>query len=153
MPSSNFLVCLDPYTGICGKVRKCRYADDTTLNSCDREVKTVIINLEQNDHLKLNEDKCHFLIFGTREEKVSMYDGEVQIDESEDEKFLDITLDKKLTFKNTSKHSVKMLVKYFMHLRVFQSTWSPKKLKLLMKAFVMSQFNYCSLIWMCHDRI
>ena len=28
----------------------------------------------------------------------------------------------------------------------------PKKLQLLMKIFVMSQFSYCSLIWMFHDR-
>ena len=28
----------------------------------------------------------------------------------------------------------------------------PEKLKLLMKAFVMSQFSYCPLIWMFHDR-
>ena len=28
----------------------------------------------------------------------------------------------------------------------------PEKLKLLMKAFVMSQFNYCFIIWMFHDR-
>ena len=27
-----------------------------------------------------------------------------------------------------------------------------KKLELLMKTFVMSQFRYCSLIWMFHDR-
>ena len=28
----------------------------------------------------------------------------------------------------------------------------PEKLKLLMKAFAMSQFSYCLLIWMFHDR-
>ena len=28
----------------------------------------------------------------------------------------------------------------------------PDKLKLLMKAFVISQFSYCPLIWMFHDR-
>ena len=69
----------------------------------------MITKLEQNashlttsfpeNHMKLNEDKCHLIIFGTREEKVSMHVGEVQIEESDDEKLLGITLDKKLTSK------------------------------------------------------
>ena len=47
--------------------------------------------------------------------------GEVQTEESADEKLLAITLGRKLTFTNTSKHSVKKLVKSFMHLHVFQA--------------------------------
>ena len=81
----------------------------------------MITKLEQNanhltirfpeNHMKLNEDKCHLIIFGIREEKVSMHAGDVQIEETDDEKLVGITLDKKLTFKNTSKQSVKKLVK------------------------------------------
>ena len=29
---------------------------------------------------------------------------------------------------------------------------SNKKLKVVMKAFIMSQFSYCPLVWMCHSR-
>ena len=29
---------------------------------------------------------------------------------------------------------------------------SLKKKKLLMNAFITSQFNYCPLVWMCHSR-
>ena len=70
------------------------YADDITLYSCDREVKIVITKLEQyanhlttrfpENHMKLNEDKCHLTIFGIREEKVSMHSGDVQIEETDD---------------------------------------------------------------------
>ena len=108
---------------------------DTTLCSCDREVqKNRVTKLEQDGnqltwfpekYTKLNEDKYQLIIFVTREEKVSMDVGEVKIEESYDEKLLGITRDKKLTLKSTPKQSVKKLVKSFVHLRVFQSTWSP----------------------------
>ena len=140
----------------------CNYADDTTLYSCDREVKNVITKLEQNanhlitwfpeNHMKLNEDKCHLIIFGTREEKVSMHVGEVQMEESDDEKLLGITLDKKLTFKKHVQAICKKASQKLHALTRISIYMEPKKLKVLMKAFVMSQFSYCSLIWMFHDR-
>ena len=87
----------------------CNYADDTTLYSCDHKVKTVITKLEQSaNHLakwfpenlmKLNEGKYHLIIIGTRKEKVSMSVGQVQIEESDEEKLLGVTLDKKLSLK------------------------------------------------------
>ena len=74
----------------------CKYVDDTTLYSCDHDVKTVITKLEQNanhltawfpeNHMKLNEEKCHLIVFGTREE-ARMHVGEVQIEESDYESY------------------------------------------------------------------
>ena len=81
----------------------CNYADYATLHSCDREVENVI-KLEQHanhlatwfpdNRMKLNEGKCHLIIFGVSKEKVNICVGEVQIEESDDEKSLGITLDK-----------------------------------------------------------
>ena len=134
------------------------HADDTTLYSCDREVKTVITELEQNanhlatwfpeNHMKLNDDKCHLIIFRTREEKVSMHVGEVQIEESDDKRLLGITLDKKLTFEKHAQTIHKKASQKLHALTRISIFMEPKKLKLLMKASVMSQFSYCSLIWM-----
>ena len=94
----------------------------------------MITKLEQNanhlttwfpeNHTKLTEDKCHLTIFRNREEKISMHGWEVYTEESDDKKLLGINLNKKLTFKKTSKQSVKMLVKSFRHLRVVQSSWN-----------------------------
>ena len=98
------------------------------------------------NHMKLNEDKCHLIIFGTREEKVSMHVGEVQIEESDDEKLLGITLDKKLTFKKHVQAICKKASQKLHALTRISIYMEPKKLKVLMKAFVMSQFSYCSLI-------
>ena len=140
----------------------CNYADDTTLYSCDREAKNVIAKLEQNanhvttwlpeNHMKLNEDKCHLIIFGGSKEKVNIHVGEVQIEESDDEKLLGITLDKKLSFKKHVQALCKKASQKLHALTRISIYMEPDKLKLLMKAFVISKFSYCLLIWMFHDR-
>ena len=133
-----------------------------TLYLCDHEVKTARTKLEQNanhlktwfpeSHKKLNEDNCHLIIFGTREEKVSMHVGEVQIEESDDKKLLGITLDKTLTFKKPVEATCKQASQKLHALTCISICREPKTLKLLMKAYIMSQFSYCSLVWMFHKR-
>ena len=55
-----------------------------------------------------------------------MHVGEVQIEENDDEKLLGTTVDEKFTFKKHAQAICKRLVKSFMHIRVFQSTWKPR---------------------------
>ena len=102
--------------------------------------------------MKFNEDKCHLIIFGTSKETVNMHVGEVQIEESDDEKLLGITLDKKLSFKKHVQTLWKKANQKLHALTPISIYMEPEKLKLMMKAFVMSQFSYCSLIWMFHNR-
>ena len=114
----------------------CNYADETTLYSCDREVKTVIAKLEQNanhlttrfpeNHMQLNEGKCQRIIFGTRKENVSMHVGEVQIEESDYEKLLGVTLDKKVSFKIHAQTLCKEASQNSTYLQLIQSTWKPR---------------------------
>ena len=75
----------------------------------------------------------------------------MQIEESDVENLLGITLDKKLSFKNTSKHCKKASQKLHALTRI-SICMVPEKSILLMKTFIMSQFSYCSLIRMLHDR-
>ena len=80
----------------------CNYADDTTLYSCDYEVRNVITRLEQDanrltawfpeNYMKLNEDKCHFILFGASNERANIHFGESQIEESGEEKLLGIII-------------------------------------------------------------
>ena len=54
----------------------CNYADDTTIYACDTNDESVIKTLESdalkiaewlpNNFMKLNGDKCHLMVFGTR---------------------------------------------------------------------------------------
>ena len=58
----------------------CNYADDTTFHACDMNLNTVITRLEhdshiaiewfENNYMKLNENKCHFLLSGYKHELV-----------------------------------------------------------------------------------
>ena len=79
----------------------CSYADDATIYICDSKIECVIEALEQDatrlstwypeNHMKLNLDKCHLMIFGEKSEKVKIYVGEAVIKESDDETLLGIT--------------------------------------------------------------
>ena len=73
------------------------YADDTTIYTCDMRLENVFSMLEndsniiiewfENDYMKLNEDKCHFMIFGERTNQVvSINIGNCTVDNSQEEK-------------------------------------------------------------------
>ena len=102
--------------------------------------------------MRLNDDKCHLMIFGNTKNVTTINIGDAEIKESYSEKLLGITFDKKLSFKqhiedlcrkaNQKLHALAR-VSYFM---------DPAKMETLMNAFIKSQFNYCPLVWMFHDR-
>merc|ERR1711928_31964 len=85
----------------------CNFADDTTLNACDIELKNILNELEdnaltailwfENNYMKLNQSKCHFLTCGSTEHLWVKVGNEV-IWESQAEKLLGMTVDKKLNF-------------------------------------------------------
>ena len=59
----------------------CNYADDTTTYACDNNIEGIIETLESdalkiaewfpNNCMKLNEDKCHLMIFGDKSNDIS----------------------------------------------------------------------------------
>ena len=141
----------------------CNYAEDTTIYCSHKELQEVILKLENDtvelsnwfaqNGMKLNEEKCHLLVFGEKETEISIKVGSSVIKESKEEKLLGVVLDQKLNFKQhvnmvcTTKASQKL------HALARASTYMPKeKTRTVMRAFVMSQFSYCPLIWMFHDR-
>ena len=52
-----------------------------------------------NNRMKLNEDKCHLMIFGGKSNEVSVKIGEASVKESKEEKLLGIIFDQTLSFK------------------------------------------------------
>ena len=114
----------------------CNYADDTIMYACDSEIKNMLNRSEPNSNqikawfpencMNLNEEKCHFIIFGASEEKVDIRIGDMKIEESDDDKLLGIILDKKLSSKNMHKSFAKKLTKRSMLLPVSPFTWSPR---------------------------
>ena len=50
--------------------------------------------------MTLNEGKCHLLTFGTIYSNIEIRNGEAIVEESSEEKLLEVILDKKLNFKS-----------------------------------------------------
>ena len=140
----------------------CNFADDTTPYACDQDLKTLIQKLEhdslktimwfENNYMKLNEDKCHFLISGNTNEHLWVHVGNASIWESSKEKLLGVTIDKNLNFNEhvlTLCRKAGRKVTALSRLVKFMPFF---KRRILLKTFIESQFSYCPLIWMFHSR-
>ena len=102
--------------------------------------------------MKLNEEKCHLLVFGEIDTETSINVGPSVIKESKEEKLLGVVTDQKLNFKQHL-NTVCLKASQKLHALARASTYMPKeKTRMVMRAFKMSQFSYCPLIWMFHDR-
>ena len=99
--------------------------------------------------MKPNGDKRHLLV--TTEKSVSINNDGSNI-ENKEQQLLDIKLDSPLSFKG---HITSLCKKASQKLhalaRIVNYMDLPKR-KVLMKAFITSQFSYCPLIWMLHSR-
>ena len=136
------------------------YADDTTLYACEPNVDLVLSKLEkdtstvftgfQNNYLKVNSGKSHLLTISDNIQHI--YVGGNRLSSSKYEELLGILIDHKLTFK-IHLLSIVQKVNQKLHALARISKHMPqKKLRIIMKAFISSQFAYCPLIWMFHSR-
>ena len=141
----------------------CNYADDTTIYTCDIRLENVISRLEsdskviiewfRNNCMKLNEDKCHFMIFGEiTNQEVSINIGSCTVKNSKGEKLLGILIDANLSFEKHISNICQKAGNKLFALSRMSDYLGTDKLRLLMRAFVTSQFQYCPLVWMFHSR-
>ena len=102
------------------------------------------------NYMKSNNEKCHLLI--TSPDVVSIKIGSEELSNEQQVKLLGVTIDYKLNFNDhVSKLCKKASTKLHALARV--SKYIPmNKLRIIMKAFIESQFGYCPLIWMFHSR-
>ena len=140
----------------------CNLADDTTLYSSDIELKTLIRNLEhdsflaiewfESNYMKLNTDKCHLIVAGHKYEYMYAQIGNDYIGESREQRLLGLTIDNKLKFDTHIKGLVKIAHKKLSALIRYTGILNFEKRRSIMKSFIESQFSYCPLTWMFHDR-
>ena len=100
----------------------------------------------KNNGMKANADKCYLVV--NSKEKVCTKIGSYNIESSEQQKLLGVLIDNKLTF---DKHINNLCAKASQKLNALcrvSSFMSTNKKRLVMKAFISSQFSYCPLIWM-----
>lgn len=98
--------------------------------------------------MKLDPNKCHFLISGDVKEHLWAKVGDEKIWESAEEKLLGVIIDKNLNFNS---HLVKLCNKVGQKVsaltRIVKLLPFDKR-RLIVKTFIESQFSYCPLVWM-----
>ena len=104
----------------------------------------------ENNHMKANPGKNHVLL-SSNIQRVVPFDN-VQITSSLNEKLLGITFDLKLKFEEHISKICNIVNKKFNALHRIANHMSLDKRKMLLTAFIESQFSYCPLIWMFHSR-
>ena len=136
------------------------YADGNTPYVEDNNIDEVITILENDsiqlfkwfsdNQMKTNKDKCHLII--SNNEKVSMKIDNIELENTLSEKLLGIMIDSKRNFKEHLEGIIKEAspnVNMFSRITPYMNL---TKRKLLMNSFFTSRFNYCPLVWMCHNR-
>ena len=142
------------------KTKIANYADDNTTYTSEKNVAfllktledetSIVLNWFQINEMKSNDDKCKLIV--ANNDEVSLILGNESIEASSTVELLGIKLDKNLDFNdhvldlikkgNQKLHALARISKYL----------NQDKLKIIMKTFIQSQFNYCPLIWMFHNR-
>ena len=130
------------------------YADDNTPYASSSNLDALINKLEEstnnlfqwfrNNHMKANADKCHLLVTGNYE--VSANINEFEIESSKKAKLLGISIDTRFSFE----HHITSLCKKVtqkLHVLARKARYMDFEKRIsLIKAFVISQFNYSPLI-------
>ena len=136
------------------------YTDDSTPYVCSENVDVTLEKLEEvgkvlfewfsNKFLKASADKCH-LILSTDEPFLINIDNEV-IKNSNNKKLLGINLNNRLGFDTHVANICNRVSKKFYALARISQYMNIHKRRMIMKAFIASEFGYCTLVWMFHSR-
>ena len=138
------------------------YADDNTLYTVKENITDllkknmlenetcIIIDWFRKNEMKPNGDKCHLIV--CNQENVSVKLGNEIIHTTDLVDLLGVKIDKNLNF---SEHVTKLCKKGNQKLHALARIsryLKEDKLKIIMKTFIQSQFNYCPVVWMFHNR-
>ena len=135
------------------------YADDNTPFFVANDLDEVIYKLQNaskslfqwfaDNQMKANPDKCHFIC--SANVKTSIMIENEQIENSNCEKLLGVFFDSRLTFQTHINNICKKASQKLNAISRITPYMDFDKRKLVVNAFSF-QFNYCPLIWMCHNR-
>ena len=136
------------------------YAEESDIISLLKALESetsIVLNWFKTNEMKPNNDKCHLIVPVVNNRSYSsksfIHLGNELLENEPSVKLLGVQIDEKLNFEehvtnllkkgNQKLHALMRISKYL----------EEDKLKVIMKTFIESQFNYCPLIWMCHSRI
>ena len=134
----------------------CNCADDNTLYTCDISLSDLIDKLESAaelvihwfiyNYMKLNESKCQLLVCGNKEEVIIAKIKNPSVIETHEVKLLGTLNDRNLRFKSHMQLICSQVGKKINALARLCKLLPFKKRRILMNAFVMSQFAFSPLI-------
>ena len=149
------------------KAKIANFADDNTTFAIESDIMELLKTLESEtfsilnwfrmNEMKPNQDKCHLLVADINHRYYSsnsyIYLDNAFLESEESVKLLGVKIDQNLNFEEHVAFLLKEGNKKLHALmRVSKYITDKDKLKLIMRTFIESQFNYCPLIWMCHSR-
>ena len=154
-----FNIFLNDFIYIVEHLEVCNFPDDNTIFSCDDTFESVASNLEQDmsqavswfktNQMVANLSKFQVILLGLKTDDSIVLDiGNVSIDVVSSVKLLGITIDSKL---KSDQHVAKLCQRANNKISAFSRIshyLNEKQSRLLYNSFIMSQFNYCPLIWM-----
>ena len=136
------------------------YEDDNTPFFVANDLDEVIYKLQNaskslfqwfaDNQMKANPDKCHFIC--SANVKTSIMIENEQVENSNCEKLLGVFFDSRLAFQTHMNNIYKKASQKLNAISRITPYMDFDKRKLVVNAFFSSQFNYCPLIWMCHNR-
>ena len=136
------------------------YADDNTTYVTEKSIAKLMEILEKetnllndwftHNNLISNNDKSKLLAI--HEEKLTAAIGNDLIHSSTHVKLLGITIDSKLNFQQHVSKLCKRTSRKIHALGRISQYIETNKLKIIMRAFIENEFNYCPLTWMFHNR-
>ena len=147
-----------------GRTNICNFADDNTIYSCNINLQTILKDLKydmQNilkwfkvNSMKPNPKKFQFMILAkSTRQSIILNINNVKIRESSSVILLGLTIDNRLTFKDHINILLRRASFKLHALRTIRKYLTAVKARLLYNAFINSQFNYASIIWMfCHKQ-
>ena len=143
------------------KFEMMNFADDNSLYNTNLSISKVIENLEKqtisliewynSNYLKPNPDKWN-LVLSEGDPTLSVKVNDKNIFNSQYKKILGVYFDNKLNFEYHLETLYKKAGQKLHALIRVLSFMSLQQKKIIMNAFITSQFGYCPLIWMCHSR-
>ena len=142
----------------------CNYADDNTIFKASNDIEYLRRTLQTSlteisawfvdNGLDLNISKCKYLLLGNRglNQSLPLEINGILIPPVHEVKLLGITVDSQLSFNSYISEICRKAGQKLYALGRLKPYLDKGKLILLMKSFIISQFNYCPLIWMFTSR-
>ena len=136
------------------------YADDNTIYAVERNLDDLLKTLEQEttlilnwfkvNEMKSNDDKCHLIVCNQKDASITHVSE--NIEERISVELLGVNIDTNLNFNEHVTNLCKKANQKLHALARISKYLNEDKLKILMKTFIQSQFNYSPLVWKFHSR-